>query len=103
MRLIDAEELIKCLDYCAWNNATDVVTEQPTVFDFDTAVARLEAHIKYNKVCEKQFKHSSMSFIFKAQAQTYQTALDIVRSCMKSAELPDNWKNQTMNRFERVE
>lgn len=31
MRLIDADELIKCLDNCVWNDVTEVVREQPTI------------------------------------------------------------------------
>lgn len=34
-RLIDADELIKCLDYCAWNDATEVVNAQPTAYDIE--------------------------------------------------------------------
>ena len=38
MRLIDADELIKCLDYCAWNDATEVVNAQPTAYDVEKVV-----------------------------------------------------------------
>lgn len=79
-RLIDADELINCLDYCAWNDATEVVREQPTAFDLDAVILKLEAHIKYNEMCEEQFKHSSLSFTYKSKAETYKNALEIIRS-----------------------
>ena len=42
MRLIDADELIKCLEHCIWNDATEVVNAQPTAYDVEKVVAKLE-------------------------------------------------------------
>ena len=42
VRLIDANELIKCLDYCAWNDAVEVVEQQPTAYDVEKVVEQLE-------------------------------------------------------------
>lgn len=47
-RLIDADELIKCLDYCAWNDATEVVNAQPTAYDVEKVVAELEEEREYS-------------------------------------------------------
>lgn len=41
VRLIDANELIKCLDYCTWNDAVEVVEQQPTAYDVDKVIEQL--------------------------------------------------------------
>lgn len=46
VRLIDANELIKCLDYCAWNDAVEVVEQQPTAYDVDEVVEKICEYFK---------------------------------------------------------
>lgn len=42
MRLIDADELIMCLEHGVWNSAVEVVKEQPTAYDVENVVEQLK-------------------------------------------------------------
>ena len=60
VRLIDANELIKCLDYCAWNDAVEVVEQQPTAYDVDKVVEQLDRVSDYYECDEQGREHVQM-------------------------------------------
>lgn len=41
MRLIDADELIMCLEHGVWNSAVEVVKEQPTAYDVEKVMEQV--------------------------------------------------------------
>ena len=53
MRLIDADDLIKQLEEGVWNSAVEEVKNQPTAYDVEAVVQRLE-WLKYDDYeCEE--------------------------------------------------
>ena len=44
MRLIDADELIKCLEEGVWNDVVEVVREQPTAYNPKAVMAEIETY-----------------------------------------------------------
>lgn len=82
-RLIDADELIKCLDNCVWNDATEVVKAQPTAYDVEKVVAELEQQAEQYR--NRGFEHeqkgfSAMADKYYGKQCSYLHAIDIVKA-----------------------
>lgn len=54
MRMIDADELKKCIEESTWNNILDLVDEQPTAFDKNKVIEQLEENAIKMSECKTE-------------------------------------------------